>query len=140
MTNTEIKARAEKAIELHSKGYNCAQAVACTFCDKTAFSEEQIFRMTEGLGLGMGCMEATCGAISAACVLSGLKNSTAHLDSPDSKLTSYQASEQCIRAFLEKNGSLICRDLRGEDTGAPLRSCDGCIEDAVVIAAEKLFE
>ena len=41
MTNTEIKARAEKAIELHSKGYNCAQAVACTFCDKTAFSEEQ---------------------------------------------------------------------------------------------------
>ncbi len=24
--------RVEKAMELHKKGYNCAQAVACSFC------------------------------------------------------------------------------------------------------------
>ncbi len=140
MTNTELKARIDKSIELHSKGYNCAQAVACAFCDKTPFSEDLIFRMTEGLGRGMGGMDATCGAISAACVLSGLKNSTANLDAPDSKQDSYSDSQFCITAFKEKNGSLICRELTGEDTGTPLRSCDGCIEDAVVIVAEKLFK
>ena len=139
MTNTELNARIAKAAELHAKGYNCAQAVACTFCDKTVLSEEMIFRVTEGLGRGMGGRDATCGAISAACVLSGLKNSTAHLDSPDSKLVSYDVSDACITAFKEKNGSIVCRELTGEDTGTPLRSCDGCIEDAVVLVAEKIF-
>ena len=27
-----MNTKAERAIELHKKGYNCAQAVACTFC------------------------------------------------------------------------------------------------------------
>lgn len=140
MTNTEIQARITKAMELHARGYNCAQAVACTFADKTSFSEETIFCMTEGLGRGMGGMDATCGAISGACVLAGLKHCTANLKEPDSKLISYDASESCINAFKEKNGTLICRELKGIDTGTPLKSCDEYIVDAVIIAAETLFK
>ena len=37
-------------------------------------------------------------------------------------------------AFRTKNQSVICRELKGVDTGTVLRSCDGCIEDAVRIA------
>ena len=140
MTNAEINARIDKAMELHAKGYNCAQAAACTFCDKTDFSEETIFCMTEGLGRGMGGMDATCGAISGVCVLAGLKNCTAHLDAPDSKLLSYADSEKCINAFRELNQTLICRELKGEATGTPLKSCDEYIKDAVRIAAEILFK
>ena len=140
MTNDELKARIARSMELHARGYNCAQAVACTFCDKTDFSEETIFCMTEGLGRGMGGMDATCGAISGACVLAGLKNCTAHLDAPDSKLLSYDDSERCINAFKEKNGTLICRELKGIDTGTPLKTCDEYIADAVAIVAETLFK
>ena len=42
-------------------------------------------------------------------------------------------------AFLEKNGSIICRDIKGVDTGKVLRSCDGCIEDAAQIIEETLL-
>ena len=115
--------RAKQAIAFHDRGFNCAQSVACAFTDKTGMDEKTLFRITEGLGLGMGCMDATCGAISAAAVLSGLKCSTGHT----------------LKAFLEKNGSLTCRELRGEDTGTPLRSCPGCIEDAVQIIDGYLF-
>ena len=31
--------RVEKAMELHKKGYNCAQAVACSFCDVVQMDE-----------------------------------------------------------------------------------------------------
>lgn len=48
--------RVEKTIERHKKGYNCAQAVACTYCDLVGVDEETMFKMTEALGLGMGCM------------------------------------------------------------------------------------
>lgn len=58
--------RVEKTIERHKKGYNCAQAVACTYCDLVGVDEETMFKMTEALGLGMGCMDGTCGAVAGA--------------------------------------------------------------------------
>ena len=131
--------RMEEALKKHDMGYNCAQAVSCVFCDKVGIDEETMFRITEGMGLGMGGMEGTCGAIGAASILSGLKNSSAHLDSPDSKKISYQMSRQCLSNFKNQNGSLICKDIKGVETGNVLRSCNDCIADAVKINDETLF-
>lgn len=36
---------AEKALELHAKGYNCAQAVACAFSDQVDMDEDQLFKL-----------------------------------------------------------------------------------------------
>lgn len=139
MTEQELNQRAEQAIMFHKKGYNCAQAVACAFSDLTDVDETALFKMTEGLGLGMGGMDGTCGAISAAALLSGLTRSTGHLDKPDSKADSYKVSKACLNDFKEQNGSVTCRDLKGVDTKKVLRSCDGCIEDAARIIGRQLF-
>ena len=134
-----METRVEKTIERHNKGYNCAQAVACTYCDLVGMDEETMFKATEALGLGMGGMEGTCGAISAAAVLAGLKISTADLEKPNSKGTSYKAAKACIAAFKEKNSTIVCRELKGVDTGKVLRACPDCICDAVAIIEENLF-
>lgn len=136
---TELTEKTKQANACHDKGYNCAQAVVCAFKEQTGLEEETLFRLTEGLGLGMGCMEGTCGAIAAATILSGLKCSTGHMERPDSKAATYKASASCIRAFQEKNGTIICRELKGIDTGTPRRSCPGCIRDAVEIIEKQLF-
>lgn len=138
MSDTTSK-RVEEALKKHEQGYNCAQAVSCVFCDKTGIDEETMFRITEGMGLGMGGMEGTCGAIGAASILSGLKNSSAHLEKPDSKKISYQMSKQCLQDFKEQNGSVICKDLKGIETGTVLRSCNDCIADAVRIIEAELY-
>lgn len=138
MSETTSK-RVEEALNKHSKGYNCAQAVSCVFCDKTGIDEETMFRFTEGMGLGMGGMEGTCGAIGAAAILSGLKNSSAYLEQPDSKGASYNASKKCLMDFKELNGSVVCKDLKGMETGNILRSCNDCIADAVKIIEQELF-
>ena len=52
-----METRVDKVAEKHKSGYNCAQAVACAYCDLVGIDEETMFRMTEGLGLGMGGME-----------------------------------------------------------------------------------
>ena len=77
MSEITKESRADRAIACHNKGYNCAQSVAFAFLDKVDIDPETLFKVTEGLGLGMGGMEGTCGAISAAAVLAGLKISTA---------------------------------------------------------------
>ena len=64
----------ELALEYHKKGYNCAQAVACAFCEELGVSETEMYKIAEGFGLGMGMMD-TCGALTGLFMLIGLKNS-----------------------------------------------------------------
>ena len=117
--------RVEKAIENHHKGYNCAQAVVCAFADATDFTEDQLFRLSEAFGFGMGT-QGVCGAVSAMAFLAGIPETN--------KKESYKLVAELIKAFEEKNQTTRCLKLKGEN----IRSCDGCIEDAVRILEEKL--
>lgn len=135
-----MKTRIDETIKKHDKGYNCAQAVACTYSDLVGLDEETIFKLTEALGAGMGNMEGTCGAISGACILAGLKNSSGNLELPNSKGKTYKLSKAILDSFKEQNGSVICKELKGMETGKILRPCEDCIKDAARIAEKILFD
>ena len=66
-----MESRTKLAVEKKNKGYNCAQAVACTYCDFAGINEDTMKNITQGFAVGMGgSMEGTCGAlIGATCVL-----------------------------------------------------------------------
>lgn len=128
----------EKAIELHNSGYNCAQAVACAFAEELGVPEELLFSACEGFGLGMGGMEATCGAVSGAVMAAGLKNSSGDPKNPTTKAATYKYTREITGAFCEKNGTLVCKELKDVETGTVLRSCQDCIRDAVEIAERVL--
>lgn len=130
--------RVKRALENHKKGYNCSQSVACAYCDLVGVDEDEMFRMMEGFGLGMGCMSGTCGALSGAVALAGMRNS-AGCENPVSKKQTYALAAGLLNRFEEKNGSVVCGELKGVQTGHVLRTCDGCIEDAARLAAG-LFE
>ena len=135
----EMNERAKKALEYHKKGYNCSQAVACSFCEEFGVDEETMFRMTEGLGLGMGGMEGTCGAVTAACVIAGAKNSTVEMGGPGSKGATYKISKEIVRRFKEESCSVICKELKGVETGTPVKACPDCVKDAARILEEVVF-
>ena len=65
--------RREKAVELKHNGYNCCQAVLCAFADELPLAEDNLKRIGAAYGVGMGCMEATCGALCAAEMILGMK-------------------------------------------------------------------
>lgn len=130
--------RQDLAIAYHDRKFNCAQAVACSFCNELGVEEETLFRAGEGFGLGMGGMQATCGAVSGAVLAAGFKNSDGNTADPKTKADTYQLSKEIVERFEKQNGSLVCAELKGVQTGTPLRSCPDCIRDAVAIAAEVL--
>lgn len=129
--------RKELALEFHKKGYNCAQSVACTFCEALNEDMESVFRHSEAFGAGMGTF-STCGAVSGMAFVIGMKESDGNLDTPQTKKKCYALMKEATEKFLEKNKSTICREIKGMDGGEVLRSCNGCIQDAVEIAAEVL--
>lgn len=140
-TEIIMENRIKKTIELHDKGYNCAQAVACAYCDLVGIDEQTALRATEAFGAGMGGMQATCGAVSGAVFLAGIKNADGVVGAPRSKAGTYKLSKTIVEAFQQKNGTVICCELKAKDpeTGCPKRDCAGCIMDAAAIAETVLF-
>ena len=132
--------RVEKSMEYHKKGYNCAQAVVCSFADKLSISEEDAFKISEALGFGDSDSFGTCGAVTGMALVMGMVNSTGNLEKPNSKADTYRKVRELTAKFRAKNGSTICRELKGMDTGKVLRSCDGCIEDAVRLLCDYFEE
>ena len=127
--------RAEKAIENHKKGYNCAQAVICAFADRTEFTEDQLFKLSEAFGGGMGGTQGVCGAVSAMVMLAGLEKSFGTDEIPKTnKVESYAFGRKLMEEFEKRNQTVVCARLKGEG----IRSCDGCIEDAVKILEENI--
>ena len=130
--------RQELALELRSKGYNCCQCTACAFAKDMDVDYVTVFKAAEALGSGLGGMKGVCGALSGAAMVIGLKNSTANLEAPDSKAASCRLSRELTDKFQEKAGSIICREIKGVETGKMLHSCPDCIKDAVTLTEEIL--
>ena len=129
--------RAEQAQRLHDKGYNCAQAVVCAYCDRFGLDEETAYKMAEGFGLGMGLMD-TCGALTGAFMLAGLRGSKGTAHPGETKGQTYKTTKMLAAAFREKNGTYLCRELKGVADGKVRRSCPGCIEDACALVEQYL--
>ena len=131
--------RAEQAIRLREQGYNCAQAVVCTYCDRLGLDHETAYKISEGFGLGMGLMDI-CGALSAAFMLAGCKQSGGTGRPGETKAQTYQINKAMAAAFQEKNGTYLCKELKGVTDGQVRRSCPGCIEDACDLIDRHLFK
>lgn len=137
-TQLDTAACQAQAAEYHARGFNCAQAVACTLAPAVGLDPETAFTLTEGFGAGMGGMTETCGAISGAVAVMGFVMSDG-MENPKTKGQTYKLSREIAKRFSEKNTTTICGTLKGigSDQG-PLRSCPGCIDDAVEITCDVL--
>ena len=126
------------ADELHRKGYSCAQAVAVACADLVDVPKEILFKTMEGFGAGMGTGDGVCGALSGGLLIAGLKNSSGNLTAPKTKSSTMKISKAMLSDFRDKCGSIICRELKGVDTGKMLCSCPDCIKHGVEVV-EKNF-
>jgi C_GCAxxG_C_C family probable redox protein len=135
-----IEERVAEIKDKHTRGYNCAQIVLCSYAEELGIDEETLFRISEGFGTGMGGMMQTCGAVTAMFMALGLANSSGDLQACDTKPQTMKKVRELAAEFEKKNGSIVCRELKGIDTGKVLRSCDGCIEDGIRILGEYLLD
>lgn len=126
------------ANELHRKGYSCSQSVAVACADLVDVPKEILFKASEGFGAGMGTGDGVCGALTGALLIAGLKNSSGNLELPKSKGATMKISRAMLTSFREKSGAIICRELKGVDSGKMICSCPDCIKHGVEIVEEQL--
>ena len=108
---------------------NCCQAVVRAFADTVPLDEATLTSLAAGFGSGMGTMEGSCGALVGAVMVAGLRTGGSG---------TMALSRRILPRFRELCGATICRELKGVDTGKPLCSCEDCVRNAVLAAAEAL--
>lgn len=114
MTNEDIEARAQRAVDLFKQGYNCSQAVFAACADLYGIEDEQLaLRLSASFGGGMGRMRLVCGAASGMFMLAGLHNGSATPHDNEGKMANYAFVQQLAGEFKAKYGSLICAELLG---------------------------
>lgn len=103
------------AVQCFNNGYNCSQAIFSTYCEELGLERDLALKLSCGLGGGMGRMADTCGAVTGAYLLIGLKHGKYRDDDNLSKETTYELVRKFSDKFKEINGSTMCRDLLGYD-------------------------
>ncbi len=101
-----------KAAELFMQGYNCAQAVAVSFCDVSGLDESFTAKIASSFGGGMGRLREVCGAVSGMfMVLGHLYGYDNPGDDDDNKKELYSRVQELAKRFEEQNGSIVCREI-----------------------------
>lgn len=126
-----MESRVEEAAKKKMCGYNCAQAVACTYCDLAGIDEETMKKCTQGFAVGIGgSMESTCGAVIGAVNVLGAIN-----NDPQKTM---RGARNMITSFKEQNGTVVCKSLKGMDDGIVKRECIDCVRDAALLLEKQL--
>lgn len=115
--NTIIMKKSQLAIE-HFKTLNCAQSVLLSYANELNLDEMTALKISAGFGGGMAMAE-TCGAVTGAYMVLGLKAQSEGKTIQDIKTETKVAVKKFNELFLAKHGSLKCKKLLGVDISTP---------------------
>jgi len=107
--------KAEKAKKQFAKGFSCAPAVFSTYSDQFGLEKELALKIACGFGGGIGRMGKTCGAVTGAVMVIGLKHGQADVADEESRQETHKLVKKFIDKFTALHGSIECRQLIGYD-------------------------
>lgn len=131
MEEKQGKSKKQIATEYFENNFNCAQSVFTTFAVEEGIPEELALKIATQFG--GGCRKGeVCGAVSGALMVLGLKYGHCHFYAPEEKAHAYGIGEEFMDRFIEKNGTVVCRELLGYDLTKP--------EEMAKIREQNLFD
>jgi len=145
-----VKGRCGVAVARFRSGYNCAQSVLSAYGPLLGMDEDACLRVACPFGAGMGRLQLTCGAVTGAMMVIGLKCGKGPGDGEEKKAGTYGLVREFIGRFEAMHGTASCRDLLGCDinteAGYALAAeqnlfaerCEAFVRDAALIVEELL--
>ena len=106
--------KVEKAVEQFEKGFNCSQVILSTYCEQFGLDYKLTLKIATGFGGGMH-VNGTCGAVTGAFMVLGLKGGNTFADDKVSKENVYIEVIKFSNRFSDQHGSIQCHELIGCD-------------------------
>jgi C_GCAxxG_C_C family probable redox protein len=141
----------DQVVAQFDEGLNCAQALLITYGPQLGLDRENALKIAAAFGSGMGRGE-TCGAVTGAIMVIGLKHARIKAMDYFSKEEIYDFAAEFITRFRERNETIVCRELLGCDVTTTeglkvarkdrkfKKQCPKYVRDAAEILEEMLKE
>jgi C_GCAxxG_C_C family probable redox protein len=107
------------AMELFDRGYSCSQAVFAAYSEEFGLSRELALKISAPFRGGMGRLGKTCGALTGAFMVLGLKHGDVDPDDNARKDRVCVLVQELHRKFAEMHGATVCSELMGCDMSNP---------------------
>lgn len=101
------------------EGYNCSQSVLLAFADEFALPPDLALRLAAPFGGGIGRTGDTCGAVTGALMVLGLRHGSTVASDQEAKDRQYQLARDLLAQFKRRHGSTLCRELLGCEIMTP---------------------
>ena len=104
----------EKAVHYFESGYNCAESVILTIAEEVLNIKSNLIpKIATCFGGGISRQGYVCGAVSGAIMGFGLKYG--RNDPKELKAKAYRQATKFYKEFLNRFGTIICKELSGCD-------------------------
>ena len=135
----------ERAVALFKEGFNCSQAVLAAYGEQFDLKQELALRVAGAFGGGMGRMGETCGAVTGAIMVLGMKFGSTTAGDLKARENAYAVVREFVHRFKGRNVSVLCRDLldcdistpegmkRAKEEGLIKQTCPKFVKDAAEI-------
>jgi C_GCAxxG_C_C family probable redox protein len=134
---------------LFKKGYNCAQSLLAVYGSELELDYETALRIASGFGGGIVDKGDTCGAVTGAIMIIGLKYASVDINNEKAEAKTHDAAKRFINAFTARHNTVVCRDLIGYDLSMHhehnsssdtdiLHKCPTFVQDAAEMVEEIL--
>lgn len=111
--------RVESAVICFEEGFSCSQAVLSTFGPALGLDRDTALKVAAAFGGGMAGRGETCGVVSGALMVIGLRYGRTRTDDEEANERAYTLAQEFVKEFESRNGSVFCRDLLGYDISTP---------------------
>ena len=105
----------QDATDLYKKTFTCSQAICAAFGKRFGLDEKTALTISSAFGGGCGRLGLTCGAVSGAFMVIGLKYGRCSPDDLAAKDKTYAMTQEFAKRFIARNGSINCTELLGCD-------------------------
>jgi C_GCAxxG_C_C family probable redox protein len=103
---------ADKAKAIYKEGFSCSQAVLAAYCERFGLDKQQAYKVSSGFGGGMH-LDQTCGAVTGAFMVIGLKYGRTRADDVEAKMKTAKMTNEFAKKFKARHGSISCTALIG---------------------------
>jgi C_GCAxxG_C_C family probable redox protein len=131
-------------------GFSCSQAVFSAFAPQLGLDRELALKIASAFGGGMARRGETCGAVTGALMVIGLKYGRTDVEDEQAKEQTYALAQRFVQMFTQRHGSIVCQELLDCDISIPQERelaheqqlfstlCSRFVQDAAEITAHIL--
>ncbi|MGB2906800.1 MAG: C-GCAxxG-C-C family protein [Candidatus Aminicenantaceae bacterium] len=105
--------RTDQAINEFDRGFSCSQAVLAAFSEELGLDRNTALKISQPFGGGMAQRGETCGAVTGAYMVIGLKHGRTQPEDTAARDRTYALMREFIDRFTNAHGTLQCRELLG---------------------------